>query len=402
MVARSSLSAAWAGTSPWSTASANPTPRQQVHRGEPPATYRGGHLGHARRALDSAPSAGPRAASPGVPRSATDRPLREVRPGPTDCSPKPRRPPARTARVPTKPKWRPPSAISVSSTSCTTSWGPPPPLSATPKRWRPPTHAGPTFWPFTRRSKATSRGRSPHSTGFLHWNPATSRHEPAAATPCSNSTASTTPSATTRESWNSSRTTPPPGFGLGRIDYERGEFERAAKRFETALRGQPDGSAIHHHVGLALRRLGRRDEAALHLERNQHVRVGFPDPLFAALQRLNASREAPLQARHGRNAPRRRSNRAERLWRRARGPARRPRHLVQRRHGADRARPQGGGRRAHAPRGLHRRQLPRTALQPGPDPGRAGRPGGRRTPLPSHGRDRSRRPRGAGSGTPTY
>ncbi len=81
-------------------------------------------------------------------------------------------------------------------------------------------------------------------------------------------------------------------FGLGRIDYERGEFERAAKRFETALRGQPDGSAIHHHVGLALRRLGRRDEAALHLERNQHVRVGFPDPLFAALQRLNASREA--------------------------------------------------------------------------------------------------------------
>ncbi len=81
-------------------------------------------------------------------------------------------------------------------------------------------------------------------------------------------------------------------FGLGRIDSERGEFERAAERFETALSGQPDGSAIQHHLGLALRRLGRREEAALHLERNQHIRVGFPDPLFAALQRLNASREA--------------------------------------------------------------------------------------------------------------
>lgn len=81
-------------------------------------------------------------------------------------------------------------------------------------------------------------------------------------------------------------------FGLGRIEYERGELERAAQSFEIALRGQPDGSAIHHNIGLTLRRLGRRDEAAVHLERNQHVRVAFPDPLFEALQRLNASREA--------------------------------------------------------------------------------------------------------------
>ena len=81
-------------------------------------------------------------------------------------------------------------------------------------------------------------------------------------------------------------------FGLGRVKYERGEFERAAESFEIALRGQPDGSAIHHSIGLALRRLGRRDEAAVHLELNEHVRVAFPDPLFDALQRLNASREA--------------------------------------------------------------------------------------------------------------
>lgn len=81
-------------------------------------------------------------------------------------------------------------------------------------------------------------------------------------------------------------------FGLGRVDYERGDFEAAIERFEAALERQPEGSAIHHHLGLALRRLGRRDEAVTHLQRNEHVRVGFHDPLFAALQRLNASREA--------------------------------------------------------------------------------------------------------------
>lgn len=81
-------------------------------------------------------------------------------------------------------------------------------------------------------------------------------------------------------------------FGLGRVEFQRGGLQSAIERFRTALRGQPEGSVVHHHVGLALRRLGRREEAADELNRNEHVRVAFPDPLFASLERLNVSREA--------------------------------------------------------------------------------------------------------------
>ncbi|MCE2558771.1 MAG: tetratricopeptide repeat protein [Acidobacteria bacterium] len=81
-------------------------------------------------------------------------------------------------------------------------------------------------------------------------------------------------------------------FGLGRVAFERDDFEGAVEGFQQALRGQPEGSAIHHHIGLALRRLGRREEAVAELDRNEHVRIFFPDPLFASLQRLNVSREA--------------------------------------------------------------------------------------------------------------
>lgn len=81
-------------------------------------------------------------------------------------------------------------------------------------------------------------------------------------------------------------------FGLGRVAFERDDFEDAVERFRRALPGQPEGSVIHHHIGLALRRLGRREEALAELDRNEHVRVAFPDPLFTSLQRLNVSREA--------------------------------------------------------------------------------------------------------------
>jgi len=84
-------------------------------------------------------------------------------------------------------------------------------------------------------------------------------------------------------------------LGLGRIEFERGAFEAAVERFQAALAGQPAGSVVHHHLGLALRRLGRREEAATQLEQNEHLSVVFPDPLFTALQRLNVSREAHIK-----------------------------------------------------------------------------------------------------------
>ena len=81
-------------------------------------------------------------------------------------------------------------------------------------------------------------------------------------------------------------------FGLGRVEFEGGNFENALRRFTEALEGQPAGSAIHHRIGLALRRLGRREEAADHLARNKQIPVTYADPLYSALQVLNVSRKA--------------------------------------------------------------------------------------------------------------
>ena len=85
-------------------------------------------------------------------------------------------------------------------------------------------------------------------------------------------------------------------FGLGQVAFERGEFEQAIERFEAALDGQPDGSVIHHRMGLALRRLSRREEAAAHLARNEQRPISFPDPRSDALWRHNVSREAHIKA----------------------------------------------------------------------------------------------------------
>ena len=84
-------------------------------------------------------------------------------------------------------------------------------------------------------------------------------------------------------------------LGLGRIDFDQRNYESSVEHFEQALRGQPPGSVVHHHLGLALRRLGRREEAAKQLELNEHLRVAFPDSLFTELQKLNLSREAHIK-----------------------------------------------------------------------------------------------------------
>ena len=84
-------------------------------------------------------------------------------------------------------------------------------------------------------------------------------------------------------------------LGLGRIAFERRDYESAASLFQAALAGQPKGSVVRHHLGLALRRLGRREDAAAQLALNEQLAVTFPDPLFTDLQRLNVSREAHIK-----------------------------------------------------------------------------------------------------------
>ncbi len=84
-------------------------------------------------------------------------------------------------------------------------------------------------------------------------------------------------------------------LGLGRVAFERRDYESAAGLFQAALAGQPKGSVVHHHLGLALRRLDRREDAAAQLALNEQLTVTFPDPLFTDLQRLNVSREAHIK-----------------------------------------------------------------------------------------------------------
>ena len=81
-------------------------------------------------------------------------------------------------------------------------------------------------------------------------------------------------------------------FGLGRLSYERGEFEQAIDHFQAAIQDQPKGSVIHHHMALALRRVGRREDAATHFEQNDHQVVLFADPLRDRVEQLNVSSEA--------------------------------------------------------------------------------------------------------------
>ncbi|MEM1204344.1 MAG: tetratricopeptide repeat protein [Acidobacteriota bacterium] len=50
-------------------------------------------------------------------------------------------------------------------------------------------------------------------------------------------------------------------YGLGRLAAAGGDLDGAVEHFRSVLDGQPAAGAVHHQLGLALRRLGRIDEA---------------------------------------------------------------------------------------------------------------------------------------------
>jgi tetratricopeptide (TPR) repeat protein len=75
-------------------------------------------------------------------------------------------------------------------------------------------------------------------------------------------------------------------FGLGRIAAAEGDLAAAVRHFEQVLAAQPGATIVHNALGLALRGLGRRDEARQHLEKAGRVAVTFPDPVIDELSDL--------------------------------------------------------------------------------------------------------------------
>lgn len=73
-------------------------------------------------------------------------------------------------------------------------------------------------------------------------------------------------------------------FGLGRIEAARQENEVAVEHFEAALALAPNASAVHYPLALALRQLGRGEEAKRHLELRGDAAVPFADPLVRQLE----------------------------------------------------------------------------------------------------------------------
>lgn len=73
-------------------------------------------------------------------------------------------------------------------------------------------------------------------------------------------------------------------FGLGRIEAARQEHEVAVEHFEAALALAPSASAVHYPLALALRQLGRSEEAKRHLELRGEAGVPFADPLVRQLE----------------------------------------------------------------------------------------------------------------------
>lgn len=74
--------------------------------------------------------------------------------------------------------------------------------------------------------------------------------------------------------------------GLGKSAAARGEHAKALEYFEAALERQPQATALHYARGLALRELGRIDDAREALRLRGDEDTAFPDPIAQELLRL--------------------------------------------------------------------------------------------------------------------
>jgi tetratricopeptide (TPR) repeat protein len=100
-------------------------------------------------------------------------------------------------------------------------------------------------------------------------------------------------------------------YGLGRVAMARGEPEVALQHFDTAVEAFPDFGAAHYGRALALRRLGRTDEAGEALQRQQQCLPCWPptgDSVAESLAQVREDAGAVLQrgialARDGQHGP---------------------------------------------------------------------------------------------------
>lgn len=91
-------------------------------------------------------------------------------------------------------------------------------------------------------------------------------------------------------------------YGLGRIAIMEKRYADSLPHLEAALPGQPEGTTVHHQLGLAYRGLGDLDRARDHLSRNRGVRVTFRDPLIEEM--AGVAQGARVRARSGIQAQR--------------------------------------------------------------------------------------------------
>jgi tetratricopeptide (TPR) repeat protein len=74
--------------------------------------------------------------------------------------------------------------------------------------------------------------------------------------------------------------------GLGQLALQQRRFAEAVTRFEKALEIVPEANRLHYGLAMALRGLGRADEARRHLSLSGPVGVRTADPVLDRLQEL--------------------------------------------------------------------------------------------------------------------
>lgn len=74
--------------------------------------------------------------------------------------------------------------------------------------------------------------------------------------------------------------------GIGQVYLLEHEYAAAAEHFTKALELEPEATQIHYPLAQALRALGQKDQARLHLQKFADQRLRIPDPLVEKLDEL--------------------------------------------------------------------------------------------------------------------